>query len=145
MQSSSAKLPPSAGATVVTRNMAEAIGIGQWTREVRQAGLIDQEEIVVYADEHLREWCIEHPGYACESAATAFWPEDETAHHLEVEHRTLRSFPRGAETALGEFLVEHDIELAGLPEHRGRREDAGGFVTALAAAVEAERARTRTG
>lgn len=227
---------------VMTQNMEEAIGIGQWTRDVQKAGLIDQDEIVVYADEVLRTWCIDHPGYACESVATAFWPDDKNATDLAVEqrvqtmvpklreallvevanaaereleqtndwprwvermratlpertraadrrhpthpnnrtrdwtrptqgleeamtalrwqvkagpgttvlseyqgggaYRTVRTFPLGAEQALGEFLVDHDIELEGLPPHRGRRENASEFMTALRQAVEAQRART---
>ena len=72
---------------VMTENMTEAIAIGQWTREIREAGLIDQDAIVLRADEALRDWCVAHPGYACEAVATAFWPRNEDASALEVEAR----------------------------------------------------------
>lgn len=231
---------------VVTENMLrQAVGIGQWTRELQDAGLIDQREIILPADDSLRQWAVDHPGWACETVATAFWPERDNASAHEVEarvqellpvlgdanlvqvaaaaerelHRTndwpgwvermrntlphktrradrrhpanpanrdrdwsapapdlertrthrrwkirverertvvtelqhdetyrrVRSFPRGAERALARYFIEHDIEIAGLPRHGGHsgtRGD-GGFSSALAAAIEEERVRSR--
>ena len=246
---------------VMTENMKEAIGIGQWTLEIQDAGLIDQDAVVLYADTALRDWCIAHRGYACEAIATAFWPRNANASALEVEQQTRRMidpiegqsqtggnkdakkqpplegaklvevaaaarrelaqandwpgwvermrrtlphktrnadrrhpahpenanrdwskrtedqaesehllrwrisakedrtvveelghdgkyrvakvFPKGAEQAVGDFLVEQDIEVAGLPRHGGRKETSGGFCTALTNAIHEERARTR--
>lgn len=246
---------------VMTENMKEAIGIGQWTLEIQDAGLTDQDAVVLYADTALRDWCIAHRGYACEAIATAFWPRNANASALEVEqqtrrmidpieqqsgstqtnerrklpplagaklvevaaaarrelaqandwrgwvermrgtlphktrnadrrhpahpenenrdwtkrtedqtesekllrwrisaredrtvieelghdgkYRVARVFPKGAEQAVGDFLVEQDIEVGGLPRHGGRKETSGGFCAALTNAIHEERARTR--
>ena len=244
---------------VITENMHEAIGIGQWTLEVQHEGLIDQDAVVVYADTAWREWCITHPGYACEAVATAFWPQNDNASALEVEqnmrrvigtlqgetpsetprekqpplqgarlvevaatakrelerandwpgwvermrttlphktrnadrrhpahpanagrdwskptqdqaklqklrkwkittednatiieelghegsYQTAKVFPLGSEQAVGEFLVEHDIEVDGLPDHGGRHETSGRFCAALTNAILEQQARRR--
>ena len=245
---------------VLTENMNEAIGVGQWTRQIQHDGLIDQDSVVIYADSALREWCVAHPGYACEAVATAFWPRNENAGALEVDrhmrrmieileddtssesrdnktpplqaarlvevaaaakreldqtndwagwveqmrttlphktrnaderhpahpantrrdwsrptqdqaklrtlrrwrittqdkatiieelghegsYRTAKVFPQGSEQAVGEFLVEHDIKVNGLPPHGGRHETSGRFCAALTNAIFEQRARSRT-
>jgi len=69
----------------------------------------------------------------------------------ELQHnetyRPKCSFPEGAEKALAQYLIEHDIEVAGLPRHGGSNDQQsgdGGFTSALANAITEERARART-
>ena len=221
----------------------ETIGIQQWSREAHDAGLINDPQIVVLADQALRQWATDHPGFALETIATAFWPNNENAQAHEVEqrvrtivpklegarlaqigaaanreltltndwpawveqmratlpqktrnadkrhparpenadrdwsnpptderevrklrrwtmkvqhnrtsinelqhdgrYRAVKTFPAGAEHAVAEYLIEHDIEVPGLPKHRGNESGSGdgGFSAALGAAINEERAR----
>ena len=221
----------------------ETIGIQQWSREAHNAGLINDPQVVVLADEALRQWATDHPGFALETIATAFWPNNDNAQAHEVEqrvrtivpklkgarlaqlgaaasrelaltndwptwveqmratlphktrnadkrhptrpenadrdwsnpptnqeevrnlrrwaikvegdrttinelqhngrYRTVKTFPAGAEHAVAEYLIEHDIEISGLPKHRGNQSGSGdgGFSAALGAAIDEERAR----
>ena len=66
-------------------------------------------------------------------------------HEEEIDHNAryvrVHAVPRGAERALAEYLIEHDIEVGGLPKHGGGTAGSGGFRAALEAAIDEERAR----
>ena len=74
--------------------------------------------------------------------------EDHATIISEIQHtgryRAVKTFPAGAELALAEFLIEHNIEVGGMPQHGGRHDNSGGdagFINALSAAVGDERGR----
>ena len=74
--------------------------------------------------------------------------QEHATHLAEVQHdgtyRTVKTFPAGAERALTEYLINHDIEVSSLPRHGGRNDTSSGdsgFSAALSAAIEDERSR----
>ena len=62
----------------------------------------------------------------------------QTATHGGGEHGHGLAHP-GA----GGGLVDHSVELPGLPKHHGRRDTAGEFIAALGTVIANERSRNR--
>ena len=59
-------------------NFREAISLNQWSQEAYNDGLLTDPEVVIPADAALRQWAVDHPGFALTTIATAFWPDTTT-------------------------------------------------------------------
>ena len=79
----------------------EAIGIDQWSREAHNDGLLTEPDLVIPADTALRQWATDHPGFALETIATAFWPRHDDASAHDVEQRVRQVLPNLTGARLG--------------------------------------------